>query len=146
MSVREVPPSLLIKRLGEELRNLRELQPPEWSRYVKTGAHKERPPEQPTWWHVRAASVLRRIYLDGPIGVSRLRTHYGGRRKRGSAPEHFRKAGGKILRAILQQLEQAELVTKTERGGRRITAKGASLLDRLADRIKAELAKVPKAA
>lgn len=146
MSVREVPPNVLIKRLGEELRNLKELQPPEWSRHVKTGVHKERPPEQPTWWHVRTASVLRRIYLDGPIGVSRLRTYYGGRQRRGSAPEHFRKAGGKILRAILQQLEQAELVVKTERGGRRITVKGASMLDRLAGRIKAELDKVPKAA
>jgi len=146
MSVREVQPNVLIKRLSEELRKLEELRPPEWSRYAKTGAHRERPPEQPDWWYTRAASVLRRVYLDGPVGISRLRTYYGGRKNRGVAPEHFRRAGGKALRVILQQLEQAELVAKTERGGRKVTPKGAKMLASLADRAKAELPKAPEVA
>jgi small subunit ribosomal protein S19e len=129
MSAMEVPGDALVKQLSEELKKLDELKPPEWSHYVKTGVHRERPPEQPDWWYARAASVLRRIYLDGPIGLSRLRTFYGGRQKRGSSPEHFRKGGGKILRTILQQLEHGGLVAKTERGGRKMTPKGASMLD-----------------
>lgn len=146
MLVREVPPDMLIKQLSGELRKLEELRPPEWSHYVKTGAHKERQPEQPDWWYVRAASILRRIYLDGPVGISRLRTYYGSSKKRGVAPKHFQKAGGKVLRVILQQLEQAELVTKTERGGRKVTSKGVKMLTGSVNRVKAELSKVPEVA
>jgi small subunit ribosomal protein S19e len=138
MSVREVHAAVLIKRASEELKKLKELTPPQWSHFVKTGAHKERPPEQPDWWYIRAASLLRRIYIDGPVGVSRLRTYYGGRQNRGQAPEHFRKAGGKIVRVILQQLEQAGLVAKAERRGRKLTQKGSTMLEQIAEQIKAE--------
>ncbi len=138
MSVHEVHAAALIKRVSEELKKLKELTPPKWSHFVKTGAHKERPPERPDWWYMRAASLLRRIYINGPVGISRLRTHYGGRQRRGQAPDHFRKAGGKIIRTILQQLEQAGLVKKVERGGRKLTPKSASMLENLAKQIKAE--------
>ncbi len=136
MSVREVPPNLLIAKVAGELKKLEELKPPAWSMYVKTGVHKERPPEQPDWWYIRGASLLRRLYLDGPVGVSRLRVRYGGRKKRGSAPEHFRRGGGKIIRTLLQQLERAGLVEKKERKGRKVTRKGAELLERLAEELK----------
>ncbi|MEM3171181.1 MAG: 40S ribosomal protein S19, partial [Candidatus Hadarchaeales archaeon] len=95
-----------------------------------------RPPEQLDWWYIRGASLLRRLYLDGPVGVSRLRVYYGGRKNRGSAPEHFRKGGGKIIRTLLQQLERAGLAEKKEREGRKLTKKGAELLERLAREIK----------
>ncbi len=137
MSTKDVPPQALITRVSEELEKLKELQPPEWSHYVKTGAHREHPPDQPNWWYTRAASVLRRVYLDGPVGISRLRTYYGGKQKRGSAPEHSRRGGGKIIRTILQQLENAGLVSKIERNGRRISPSGESLLNRTASETKA---------
>ena len=132
--MREVRADVLIKRLSEELKKVEELKPPEWSAYVKTGVSRERPPIQPDWWYIRAASLLRRICLDGPIGVSRLRTHYGGRKSRGVAPEHFRKGGGKILRLLLQQLERAGLVAKAERRGRKVTPKGLEVLARSAEK------------
>lgn len=138
MTVREVDSKALLARLKEELKKLNELQPPQWSHFVKTGVHKERLPEQPDWWYARAASLLRRIYIDGPVGISRLRSYYGGRQNRGQAPEHFRKAGGKILRTILQQLEQAGLVRKIERRGRKPAQKGAAMLDNLAKQMKTE--------
>jgi small subunit ribosomal protein S19e len=136
MPFREVPAGALIRQVSEELKKLEELTPPHWSHFVKTGAHRERPPEHPDWWYLRAASLLRRLYLDGPVGVSRLRTYYGGRQNRGQAPEHSRKAGGKIIRVILQQLERAGLVAKAERRGRKLTPKGAALLERLAEQVK----------
>ena len=138
MSVREVQSSALVKRLSEELKKLKELTPPEWSHFVKTGTHKIRPPEQPDWWYARAASLLRRLFIDGPVGVQRLRSYYGGRKKLGVAPEHFRRAGGKILRTLLQQLDKAGLVVKTERGGRKLTAKGANMLTAIANHMKTE--------
>lgn len=136
MSVREVSAEAFIKRTSEELKKLKELTPPQWSHFAKTGTHKERPPEQLDWWHMRAASLLRRIYIDGPVGISRLRTYYGGRQHRGQAPEHARRAGGKIIRTILQQLERAGLVAKAERTGRKLTSKGATMLEKIAEQVK----------
>lgn len=136
MSIKEVSHAALIKRLSEELKKLNELTPPQWALFVKTGAHRERPPAQQDWWYTRAASLLRRIYIDGPVGISRLRSFYGGRQHRGQAPEHFRKAGGKIIRVALQQLEKADLVSKAERKGRKLTSKGVKMIESLAQQLK----------
>ncbi len=136
MKALEVDSAALIKGLKEELKTVGDITPPDWSRFVKTGAHKDRTPDQPDWWYIRAAAVLRRLYIDGPVGVSKLRTYYGGRQNRGQSPEHFRKAGGKIIRLVLQQLEKAGLVTTVGKSGRKLTAKGAKLLDDTAEKIK----------
>ena len=98
---------------------------------------RERSPDQEDWWYIRAASVLRTLYLRGgkPVGVERLRTKYGGRTGRRVRPEHFKKGSGHIIRLILQQLEEAGLVTKVEKKGRKITPQGISFLDKVAARI-----------
>jgi len=139
-TVYDVPADILIDRLSKYLKeNVREVRPPEWAAYVKTGSHVERAPHNPDWWYVRAASILRKLYIKGPIGVSRLRKLYGGRKRRGVKPAHFRKAGGSIIRHILQQLEEAGLAEKDGNKGRILTPKGRSLLDAMAARIKREL-------
>lgn len=125
----------LLTRLTEDLKEVNEVNPPAWARYVKTGVCKERPPVQEDWWHMRAASLLRRLYVDGPVGVERLRRYYGGKKNRGYKPEKFRKASGAIIRTILKQLEEAEFVEKCPKG-RKLTPKGVSHLDRLAYEVK----------
>lgn len=133
-TVYDVPPDKFIRTLAEELKKRPEIKPPEWALFVKTGVHKENPPHDPDWWFVRTASLLRRVYIDGPIGVQRLRTIYGGKKDRGSRPKQFRKGSGSILRKALQQLETAGLVQR-EKTGRRLTPGGISYLDNLAERI-----------
>jgi len=141
VNARFVPPQLLIDALAEYLKeNVEEVKPPEWAAYVKTGSHKERVPDDPEWWYKRCASLLRKIYLEGPVGVERLRTYYGGRKNMGTVREHFRKAGGAILRNALQQLEAAGLVKTTPRG-RVITPKGMSVVDKVAAEVFKELVK-----
>jgi small subunit ribosomal protein S19e len=130
-TVREVSAEKLVSKLKEELKKVKEIQPTEWSKFVKSGAHRERPPQQADFWYVRTASLLRRIYLDGPVGTERLRSYYGGRRERGYKPAHFRKSSGNIIRKILQQLENAGFIEKVKRG-RKITSKGQKFLDRAA--------------
>lgn len=137
VSVREVSAEKLIDKLKEELKSIKEISPPEWIDFVKSGSHRERPPLQKDFWYIRAASALRRIYLNGPVGVERLRSYYGGRRRRGHKPAHFKKASGNIIRKILQQLEKAGLVKKVSKG-RIITSKGQKLLDRVAYEVKNE--------
>ena len=139
-TVYDVPTDLLIARLTEYMKgNVREVTPPEWAEYVKTGSHVERAPQDPDWWHVRSASMLRKLYVKGPLGISRFRKEYGGRKRRGAKPPHFSKAGGAIIRRILQQLEAAGLVATVNKEGRVISPKGRSLLDAMATQIKRDL-------
>ena len=128
----------LILKTAEELKKIAEIKPPVWATFVKTGMHKQRPPVDSNWWYIRAASVLRTVYRLGPVGVSKLRTKYGGKKNRGTKKEHFFKGSGNILRKVLQQLEKAGLVKFVEKGthkGRIITPKGKSFLDKIASQI-----------
>jgi small subunit ribosomal protein S19e len=131
VGVRDIPAQKFIERLKEELKKFKEISPPAWAKFVKSGVHKERPPEQLDFWYIRSAAILRRIYLDGPVGVERLRSYFGGRKRRGRRPARFRKASGAIIRKILQQLEAIGFVEK-KKGGRAITPKGQSFLDKIA--------------
>ena len=131
MSIYDKNQQEVIGKTAEKLKSL--IKPPEWSAFVKTGAGKERPPVDNGWWYQRAASVLRRVYLTGPIGVNKLRTKYGSKKNRGHKPERFYKGSGKIIRVILQQLEEAKLIGKEVKGthkGRRITKQGISLIEK----------------
>lgn len=139
-TVYDVPANILIERVAEKLKEMEQFKPPEWAKFVKTGAHKERSPEQPDWWYYRVASVFRKVYTDGPVGIERLRTAYGGRKNRGVKPEEFRKGSGSIVRKALQQLESAGFVAKTDEG-RVVTPQGRSFLDKISAEIKKELEK-----
>lgn len=143
----DVPADLLIEKITEELKKEAEIKPPEWARFAKTGVFKEASPVQEDWWYIRAASVLRKIYLNGPIGVSKLRIVYGGRYRRGVKPEHFARGSGAVIRHILQQLEKANYIQKKSghggKGrvivGRTVTSKGHSFIDKLSAEIKKQI-------
>jgi len=136
----DVPADVLISKLSGYIKeNVKEVTPPEWAAYVKTGSHVERMPQVPDWWYFRTASLLRKLYMNGPVGVQRLRKEYGGRKRKGNAPAHHRKAGGSIIRISLQQLEKAGFVDKVEKSGRVVSKKGRSLLDAMSTQIKKDL-------
>jgi small subunit ribosomal protein S19e len=138
----DVPPSVLIERLAQHLKEeVDPIIPPSWATFAKTGIHTQRPPRNPDWWFIRCSSLLRKIYTKGPIGIEKLRAEYGGRIDRGAKPEHARKGSGAIIRTALQQLQTAELVKPLKNEGRVVTSKGRQLLDRLATEIKKELEK-----
>src|SRR2546422_8838089 len=125
----EVPANELINRLAKHLKeNVSEISPPSWSEYAKTGAHKERPPQDPDWWYARCASLLRKLYVHGPVGVSRLRVQYGGNVGRGNSPEHHAPAGGAGIREPPQQLQKADFVAIEGKKGRKMTRHGLTLL------------------
>jgi small subunit ribosomal protein S19e len=133
-TVYDVPADRFIRTLAEELKPKPEIVPPDWAAFAKTGVHKEMSPEDPDWWFVRVASIMRRVYIDGPIGVERMRTFYGGKKDRGSKPSRFRKGSGSILRKSLQQLEAAGFI-QHDKTGRRVSPEGASFMDGVANRI-----------
>ena len=136
VSITDVEPKKLIGRAAEELK--KSIKMPGWAIYIKTGVHNERPPEQKDWWYTRAASMLRHIYLKGPLGVSKLRKHYGGLHRRGHKPAHTARAGGKVIRTILQDLERLQLIEKIEKPkkGRKISPQGQKFLSGIAKSLK----------
>ncbi len=141
-TVYDVPADIFIRELADYLReNVNEVSPPDWHKFVKTGSNRERTPEDPNWWYIRCASILRRIYVSKPIGISRLRLLYGGKKRSGNAPAHFRRGSGSVIRTILHQLEKAGWVEIVEGEGRVLTKTGRSMLDRSATRIKKRLEK-----
>lgn len=143
-TVYDVPADHLIRKVAEELKKRQEIKPPAWAAFAKTGVHKEMPPEDPDWWFIRAAAVLRRVYVDGPLGVERMRSFYGGNKNRGSKPNAFRKGSGSILRKALQQLEAAGLIIH-DKTGRRVSPAGMAYLDSVAKDVLANPpAPVPK--
>lgn len=132
----DVPADLLIIKIAEYLkREVDTINPPPWADFVKTGIHSKITPTNPDWWYVRCASILRKIYINGPIGVSRLRKAYGGKSEKSMKPGHFKRGGGAIVRKALQQLEKAGLVTILGKRGRVVTEKGLSLVDKLSSEI-----------
>lgn len=138
----DVPAPKLIERLAKHMKqNIDQLTPPSWANIVKTGAHVEKQPQNPDWWYIRCASLLRKIYVHGPIGLEKLRADYGGGKGFTVTPNHVAKAGGAILRKALQQLEAAGLIQTSKPHGRRVTREGRRLLQETAEEISRELVK-----
>ena len=138
VSIRDVDSKKLVDIAAEQLKE--KIKMPQWAVYVKTGVNRERPPESKDWWYVRGASIMRRLYVDSPVGVSRLRTRYGGLHRRGHKPAHFARGGGKIIRTLLTDLEKAGLVAKQKKGnvviGRVLTKEGIKLVNAAAKKAK----------
>lgn len=142
-TVFDVPAEVLINTVAEEFKDNDKINPPAWANFVKTGVHKERKPENPDWWYIRTASILRRVYMNGPVGVMSLRTSYGGKKDRGVRPEKFKKGSGAIIRGALHQLEDAGYVEKIE-GGRVVTPAGRSYLDKISGKIIKDIPELDK--
>jgi small subunit ribosomal protein S19e len=124
-------------KLAEALKKIPEFEVPDWVYFVKSGPAKERPIEDPDFWYKRAASILRQIYKKNIVGVNRLKTRYGSKKDRGMKPEKFKKAGGKIIRMILQQADSAGFTeiaksvkdVRRRKPGRQLTQKGKEFLE-----------------
>ena len=132
--VYDVPATVFVVKAGQKLKETGKVLAPEWVADVKTGSHRQLPPTQPDWFYTRCASILRRIYMDGPVGVQRLRSLYGGSKNRGVKPDRHERSGGSVIREALQQMEKAGYV-KTVKGGRIVTAQGMAFLDKVATEI-----------
>lgn len=142
----DIPASDIIYKVAEKLKENENIQPPEWASFVKTGTHKQLAPTNKDWWYIRCAAVLRTIYIDGPIGVERLRSVYGGKKDKGSKPNKKAKGSGSIAREAAQQLEAAGFV-KSLKSGRIISPAGQSMLDNTAYEVKQTLLdKIPELA
>jgi|TARA_B100001750_G_scaffold246498_1_gene269025 small subunit ribosomal protein S19e len=139
--VYDVPADELISRLTNVLKN-EEIPAPNWAMFVKTGAHADKPPQKSDWWYTRCASILRKIYLRGPLTVNDLRTIYGdGKRKMYYGARHHKDASGAVIRNAIHGLEKLGYLEKVEKKGSVISRQGMQKLDKLSTEILNELIK-----
>jgi small subunit ribosomal protein S19e len=137
----DVPSGMLVNALAEKLKSIDAVKEEEWIQFVKTGRHREKAPAETGWWHRRVAAVLRKVYVLGPIGTSRLAAEFGGSADRGSEPNRAVKGSRSITRLALQQLEKAGLVQRQKNRGRVVTPEGRRLVDNTAHEIFLNLVK-----
>lgn len=135
--VYDLPTQEFNLKLAEALKKLPEFKAPEWVGFVKSGPAKERPIDDEDFWYKRAASILRQIYRRGVVGTNRLRTKYGSKKDKGMQPDKFKRAGGKIIRTILQQCDAAGFTeiqkpvkgVRSKKPGRILTSRGKKFLE-----------------
>jgi len=144
VSVKDVSAQSLIKEIANDLKVNKKVISPEFAAYVKTGCHRENAPDDPDWWYIRMASVFRRVYISGNVTVTKLRSYYGGKKRRGTRPPKFKRAGGKVIRVCLQELEKLGFVKIIEKKGRAITSEGQKYLDKMATEVSKVVAQETK--
>ena len=138
----DVPADLLITGLAEKMATFEKIVAPEWASQVKTGTHRERPPVQDDWWHTRAASILRKVAIKGPIGTNRISHEFGGAKNRGVKRNKAVSGSRNVSRKILQQLSDSGLIENsmnsagTVNRGRVVSPVGQALLDEVAHSVR----------
>ena len=139
VTVYDVPAEKLILKTAEKLKQNSAIVPPEWAEFVKTGVHTEKAPSQDDWWFTRSASILRKLYVKGPMGSSNLAAEYGGYRDNGTMPNKAVKGSRNIARKCMIQLEKAGYLVSKDKQGRAISPSGMSLLDNAAKEVYDEM-------
>lgn len=132
-NVYEVDSGELVSAVAEKLKSSG-ISKPAYTDFVKSGASRERIPADKGFWYIRCASILRQTYVNGPIGVSKLRSRYGSRKRHNVKRHHHFRAGGSIIKDAFDALEKNGYVKKTK-AGRVITDKGRSFLDKASNEL-----------
>lgn len=114
VSVKDVDQQAFVKALAAFLKKTGKLKVPAWADLVKLGVFNELAPIDNDWFYVRCASIARHLYIRR-AGVGALARVYGGKKRNGVRPGHFRCGYSNVLRKCLQALENVKLVEKFEK-------------------------------
>jgi small subunit ribosomal protein S19e len=136
-TVKDVPADVFIAALAAHFKKTfseGKIAVPEWTENCKTAPWKELAPLDVDWYFVRAASVARKIYINPGLGVGAFAKYiYGGIERRGCRRNTHGRAARGIVRNVLKQLEQLDIVAqRPDSKGRFITKNGQHQLDVIA--------------
>ena len=140
ITVKDVDQHAFVKAFAAFLKKTGKMRVPDSVDLIKSARFKELAPNDADWFYIRAAAVLRHIYMRSPVGVGAVTKIFGGRKKNGVRPSHFCRGSGGVARKALQALEGLKLIEKTE-GGRKITVQGRRDLDRIAAQVRQKVKK-----
>ena len=131
-SIRDAPSWRWIKAVAKHFKNEGKLFVPNCTELIKSSFGRDRAPQNPDWYYIRTAAVLRRVYLRPGSGAGGLSKKYGIKQNRGSQPELATKGCRGLLRSCLQGLERMKLLEKGKNQGRVMTSSGRKLCDTIA--------------
>jgi len=131
VTVRDVSAWKWIKATAQYLKQA-DLFVPRCADIVKTSHGRERAPQNSDWYYIRAAAVLRAIYLRPGTGYGGLSKRFGNKKNRGSQPEITTRAARGLLHWACKSLTKMSLVTKGKESGHIITNEGRRCADAIA--------------
>ncbi len=134
LNYRAINSSYMVGALAQRLKSFETITPPSWAGFAKTAVFKQSLPQDPNWWYNRAASVLIKLSKNPALGTNKLSKEYGGRAISTSKPHHAVKSSRKIIRTIVDQLEESNII-KTEGSNKLITADGEKLLNEVGKQV-----------
>ncbi|KAL0479289.1 ribosomal protein S19 [Acrasis kona] len=117
ITVKDVPAQKFVESYAAHLKKVGTVTLPAWVDIVKTGVHKEMPPQNPDWFYIRCAAIARNVYLRPATGVGGLRKRYGGRTGHQVRPEHHSIGSEAVARRALQELEKIGVLAKDAKNG-----------------------------
>ena len=129
--VRDVGAADFIKALAAHFKRSETITPPDYTAFTKTACFKQASPLDNDWFFVRSAAVARKIYLK-PIGIGQLTRSFGGKARRGTRTNVFKKSCAGVIRQCVHQLKEADLIEPHRNGGWKITQNGQKALDTIA--------------
>ncbi|KAL7067879.1 putative 40S ribosomal protein S19 [Cryptosporidium serpentis] len=139
-TAKDVPAGILIERFAQQLKKGGKMVIPEWVDHVKTSSSKELPPQDPDWLYIRAASILRHLYIRPNAGVGALSKFYGRKQRNGTSRNHSSTASRGLIRYCLLQLQGIGLVEfNSNTGTRRLSAQGQRELDSIATQCRSSM-------
>ena len=134
-TIRDVRAVRWIKVMAKHLKAEGKLFVPNCAEYIKTSHGRERAPANPDWYYIRAAAVLRRIYLRPGVGLGGLAKVFANKKNRGSQPEITCPAARGPLHWVCKSLEGLKLVAKGKESGRVLTQTGRKRCDTIASNV-----------
>ena len=134
-TIKDVKTFRWIKVMANHLKQEGKLFVPNCAEFIKTSHGRERAPQNPDWYYMRAAAVLRRIYIRPGVGLGGLAKKFANKKNRGSQPEITTKAAKGPLHWACKSLEGLKLVGKGKESGRVLTSAGRKRCDTIASNV-----------
>lgn len=139
-TVLDAPANKFINQVASFFKEKNIIKLPKYAPLVKTSKANDCQPLDPDYMYYRAAAICRKLYVTKSknIGVGSLRSMFSKKQRRGCQPTKTFRAGGKIIRDLVQQLKNAKYVESlgakedSTNYGLALTKTGRSELDKIA--------------
>ena len=135
-TLRDVSGAKWVKAMAAHLKQSGKLFVPNCTELMKQSHANERAPQNPDWFFLRCAAVLRRVYVRPGTGYGGLSKAFGLKKNNGSRPEKPIKASRGLLHWACRSLEGLKLLQKGKESGRVLTREGRRKCDAIAFNVK----------
>lgn len=94
----------LIEAIKETLKSKNDIKLPENYDLIKTSHGKQYSPEDPNWFYVRMASIVRTVMCKGSVSLKTLARKHSCRKNGGVRPSRYAKASDFVNASAVEQL------------------------------------------